>query len=401
MALGQALTLPSSDSLDRNLSQVRAPDQRSVPLPKLALAATPNQDMLTGTLAPKACSELAPQPAQKPLTQQGATLPVISAGMLRQQFRHLQALQKQQQGARSGAMPLPATHPASIARHVPHQQPASGLALKETGPLAALQQQRGGLPRCSTPDTQHLQLAQGAASVGEARLNNSVQSEVSKSAHRVCRKDATQHLHNLAQPGAGPAARLCAQAAQASAAQAQAASTACADKHQGLLSALPRAAPRHAASLHGVWPECAAPVPGPPAYGHAAVHPAERLLGCAWGRANGSDVRLDSSATPRSVPGHPGSAGAHGSALASCAAVLGERPGHAPLHISAQPSPKPSRIGHKDEASSVQEGSAHRGFAMPADAAVTVQLLPARKPIAEPASPPQEPQVWRTASSLI
>ena len=374
----------SNESLGRLLS-LRVPDQGSVPLPRLVPAATLDQDMLTGKLAPEPGSELAPQPAKKVLTQQGHSLPVISAGMLRQQFRHLQALQKQQQGARSGSTPLLAPDPAAMAGHAPHQQLASGLALREAGPLALLQQPPNSLPRWSTPEMQQLPLAQAAASFGEVRCGKSP----SRMLISVCREEASrqpgsERLHNLTHSVGCPDTQCCAQGAQATAAQAQAVSAVCSDKHQGRLSALLPAAPSHDERLHQAWPVCARLCPR--ACGDKVAYPAEQLPRGTCRPVSGPDVRFDSSATARSMPCHPGPDRAHGSALAgsSCTAVHGEWPGHAPLHVSAQPSLKAPVCGRGDR----------RGdFQVIADAAVTLQLVPAQKPAAECSNPRGKPQV--------
>lgn len=79
------------------ISRVKPPDQDTAFPADESISAARDTETLAASLTPERGFELAPQPAKKAVTQQGVVLPVISAGMLQQQYRQLQAMQKQQQ----------------------------------------------------------------------------------------------------------------------------------------------------------------------------------------------------------------------------------------------------------------------------------------------------------------
>ncbi len=79
------------------ISQVMPPDQDTAVQADENISAARDTDKLAASLTSERGFELAPQLAKKAVTQQGDVLPVISAGMLQQQYRQLQAMQRQQQ----------------------------------------------------------------------------------------------------------------------------------------------------------------------------------------------------------------------------------------------------------------------------------------------------------------
>ena len=382
VTLRQAPISAHTESLGSLLSQVTAHVQGSVPVPDLAPAATPGQGMPAGTLASKVGSELAPQPAKKVVTQQGSILPVISAGMLRQQIRHLQALQKHQQGARSGSMPLLASDPAAWAKNASCQQSVAEPP-EQAGHLAAMQR---GLHQ-SAPETHSVSLPRSAPSLVE--LHPSV----------APTKRASQQLgHSLKHSTGGAIAQMSAQGAHASAAQASAASAACSknggDQHSAFITAVSR--------QPGALPISAALLPRPPTHEGQPGCPAARLSHSTCHPASGLAAGHDSSAGAHSMPGHlnPGWVCRPAFAQASCMVVHPQKPGQMLSHVSIQPSLIAPHSGGVGTAGKPWEVSRQGGMLGCADAAVTVQLLPAVKPAAGSAKLTEKAQVRRTELPL-
>lgn len=386
VASRETFSSADTDGLRRLLREVASANQRPASLLELALAATPDQDALASTLAPKTGNELAPQPAKKVVTQQGDVLPVISAGMLRQQFRHLQALQKQHQGARSGSMPVLPPEPAAPAEHAPSQRSAGSVAPGEAGLLAALQ------PHQSPPEAPSDCLAQAAACLAELHPSGSP----SRHASQQARAD---HLHTPAESGSFPVAWV---NAQASAAQAPAASTACTDMGHAQLGIDKITMPRLDEQLHEARPYSVLSGPGPSACKRETAYPSERLPAGICRPATVPEACCDSSAQACSMPGHLQSGWDHGSApgQASRMVVHQEKPGQMPSHVRAQPSLIGPHSEHGGKTGNLWGSLYGRGSAAAADAAVTIQLLPAGKPATGSVKLTETAQVRSTENTL-
>ena len=379
----QAPTSAHTESLGSLLSQVAAHVQGSGPLLKLASAATHGQGMPASTLAPKAGAELEPQPAKKVVTQQGSLLPVISAGMLWQQIRHLQALQKHQQGARSGSMPLPALPPAASAKHASCQQSAGAIALEQAGHSVAHPQQ----PRQSTGERR---------SVLPAHADGSLSQLPELHPSTVPSRHASQQpaSHSLRHPASGAVAQVSAQGAHASAAQGLAASAVPCDsgqmQHGTFITAVPR--------QQEVWPGSASIVPRPSTQREQPTCPAARRSDSTCQPASGLAVGHDSPAVAHSIAGHMESGRVCRLPFAPTACVMGhlQKPGHSLPHVSIQPSLMAPHHGGGRGAGTPWEVLNEGGLLGSADAAVTVQLLPAVKSAVASNKPAEKAQVWRT-----
>ena len=144
------------EGLGRLISSIRQPKQDA---PVAVPAATSAQ-------AQQAAAVLTPQPISNTVMQQVEKLPVISAGMLQQQFRQLQALQ--QQGANSAGMPQQSAHPlfaanvAAAAGRAQAQRPAGIAPRAQPG-----QQQSRGAPHSSAPSAHRALPQQAAASAAQ------------------------------------------------------------------------------------------------------------------------------------------------------------------------------------------------------------------------------------------
>lgn len=133
----QVLDLAFVDGLKRLVGRMRTPDE-DTPAAHAAPATASSQP------------ELVPQHAlQKGCARQSPPLPVISAGMLQQQFRHLQALQKGH-GSPTRVGPVPAAPAAAAASRPPAQQPAGGAGAALRRPAAP---QAGAGPAGQQPGT--------------------------------------------------------------------------------------------------------------------------------------------------------------------------------------------------------------------------------------------------------
>ena len=144
------------EGLGRLVSSIRQPKQDA---PVAVQAATSAQ-------AQQAAAVLTPQPISKTVMQQVGELPVISAGMLQQQFRQLQVLQ--QQGANSAGKPQQSAHTllaanlAAAAGRAQAQRPAGIAPRAQPGQ----QQSRGG-PHSSAPSAHRALPQQAAASAAQ------------------------------------------------------------------------------------------------------------------------------------------------------------------------------------------------------------------------------------------
>lgn len=144
------------EGLGRLISSIRQPKQDA---PVAVPAATSAQ-------AQQAAAVLTPQPISNTVMQQVEKLPVISAGMLQQQFRQLQALQ--QQGANSAGMPQQSAHPllaanlAAAAGRAQAQRPAGIAPRAQPG-----QQQSRGAPHSSASSAHRALPQQAAASAAQ------------------------------------------------------------------------------------------------------------------------------------------------------------------------------------------------------------------------------------------
>ena len=312
-------------------------------------------------------------------------LPIISAGMLRQQIRHLQALQKHQQGARSGSMPLPASDPAALAESVSCQQPASAVASEQPGHCAATRQQ----PQQRTTET-HTELPAHAA-VSLAKIHPSVPPS----------QEASQQpgSHSLGRPANGAVAQLSSQGAHASAAQAPSFSAVCCDYGDGQRSACISAVPRQ----QEVWPGSAPTVPRPSAHREQPPCPAAQLSHSTCYRASQLAMGRDSSAAAHSVPGdlEPGGVGRSAIAQAPRMLVHPEKPGKLPPYVSINLHAMGPHSGAGGMAGIPWQALKGGGLLGPADAAVTVQLLPAVKAAVGSTELTEKAQVWRTVLSCI